>query len=136
MELNILKLASDTSNIKKIDNFTHKALKKNPMCGDYISFKINIKKGVIDDLSYESKSCIYCQASASLISNFFVKKKLNFVIETIKLINKYYENQNIIISGTLKKIFNKKNYKRKDCICLPIKAMSQALKVKKIINPK
>ena len=106
------------------------------MCGDYIIFKLNIKKGIIDDLSYESKSCIYCQASASLISNFFVKKKLNFVIETIKLINKYYENQNIIISGTLKKIFNKNNYKRKDCICLPIKAMSQALKVKKIINPK
>ena len=130
MELNILKLASDTSNIKKIENFTHKALKKNPMCGDYIIFKIHVKKGLIFDLSYESKSCIYCQASASLISNFFIKKKLNFVIEKIQLINKYYQDPNIIISGTLKKIFNKKNYKRKECICLPIKAISQALKVK------
>ena len=42
MDLDILKIASDTKNMKKLENFTHSALKKNPMCGDYIklSFKV------------------------------------------------------------------------------------------------
>ena len=42
--MNILKIASDTKNMKKLENFTHSALKKNPMCGDYIKLKINLKK--------------------------------------------------------------------------------------------
>ena len=74
MELNILKIASDTSHNKILNNFTHSAYKKNPMCGDYIIFKIYMKKQIIEDISYETKSCIYCQASASLISKHFLKK--------------------------------------------------------------
>ena len=47
MELNILKIASDTSHNKILNNFTHRAYKKNPMCGDYIIFKIYMKKQII-----------------------------------------------------------------------------------------
>ena len=47
MDLDILKIASDTENMKKLENFTHSALKKNPMCGDYIKLKINLKKNII-----------------------------------------------------------------------------------------
>ena len=43
MDLDILKIASDTKNMKKLENFTHSALKKNPMCGDFIKLKINLK---------------------------------------------------------------------------------------------
>ena len=130
MELNILKIASDTSHNKTLNNFTHSAYKKNPMCGDYIIFKIYMKKQIIEDISYESKSCIYCQASASLISKHFLKKKVVHVVKVIKLINQYYKNNDIEISGIMKKIFNKKNLKRKECIYLPIKALSGALKLR------
>ena len=51
MELNILKIASDTSHNKILNNFTHRAYKKNPMCGDYIIFKIYMKKQIIEDIS-------------------------------------------------------------------------------------
>ena len=47
MDLDILKIASDTKNMKKLENFTHSALKKNPMCGDYIKLKINLKKKIM-----------------------------------------------------------------------------------------
>ena len=47
MDLDILKIASDTKNMKKSENFTHNALKKNPICGDYIKLKINLKKNII-----------------------------------------------------------------------------------------
>ena len=134
MELNILKIASDTSHNKTLNNFTHSAYKKNPMCGDYIIFKIYMKKQIIEDISYESKSCIYCQASASLISKHFLKKKVVYVVKVIKLLNQYYKNHDIEISGIMKKIFNKKNLKRKECIYLPIKALSVALKIENLIN--
>ena len=134
MELNILKIASDTSHNKTLNNFTHSAYKKNPMCGDYIIFKIYMKKQIIEDISYETKSCIYCQASASLISKHFLKKKLVYVVKVTKLINQYYKNHDIEISGIMKKIFNKKNLKRKECIYLPIKALSGALKIENLFN--
>ena len=134
MELNILKIASDTSHNKILNNFTHRAYKKNPMCGDYIIFKIYVKKQIIEDISYESKSCIYCQASASLISKHFLKKKVVYVVKVIKLLNQYCKNHDIEISGIMKKIFNKKNLKRKECIYLPIKALSGALKIENLIN--
>ena len=134
MELNILKIASDTSDNKILNNFTHRAYKKNPMCGDYIIFKIYMKKQIIEDISYETKSCIYCQASASLISKHFLKKKLVYVVKVIKLTNQYYKNHDIEISGVMKKIFNKKNLKRKECIYLPIKALSGALKIENLFN--
>ena len=134
MELNILKIASDTSHNKTLNNFTHSAYKKNPMCGDYIIFKIYMKKQIIEDISYETKSCIYCQASASLISKHFLKKKLVYVVKVTKLINQYYKNHDIEISGVMKKIFNKKNLKRKECIYLPIKALSGALKIENLFN--
>ena len=48
MELNILKIASDTSHKKTLNNYTHSAYKKNQMCGDYIIFKIYMKKQIIE----------------------------------------------------------------------------------------
>ena len=98
-------------------------------------FTIGIsEKQIIEDISYETKSCIYCQASASLISKHFLKKKLVYVVKVIKLTNQYYKNHDIEISGVMKKIFNKKNLKRKECIYLPIKALSGALKIENLFN--
>ena len=129
MELNILKIAADTTNVRKLSNFTHSAFKKNPMCGDFISLKINLKKSIVKDLGYETKSCIYCQASASLVSKFVINNNLESIIKKIKSINSFYKDQEFVVKGNLFKIFNKKNLKRKDCIYLPVKAISYALKL-------
>jgi len=131
MDLDILKIAADTKNMRKLENFTHSSFKKNPLCGDYIKLKIKLKKNVIKDIGYETKSCVYCQASASLISKIIINNNLNSVIQKIKSINKFYHNQDIIIKGKLLKIFNKKNFKRKNCIYLPINAIAEALNIKK-----
>ena len=130
MELEILKIASNTSNLKEIDIYTHKSEKKNPMCGDIITIEINVKKNKIQDIGYKSKSCIYCQASASLLSNFLVNQKLEEARLILKSTKIFYNDKNYIIKGKLKKIFNKKNYKRKECIYLPVRAISDALKFK------
>ena len=116
MELEILKIASNTANLKEIDIYTHKSEKKNPMCGDIVTIEINVKKNKIQDIGYKSKSCIYCQASASLLSNFLVNQKLEKARLILKSTKIFYNDENYIIKGKLKKIFNKKNYKRKECI--------------------
>ena len=130
MELEILKIASNTTNLKEIDIYTHKSEKKNPMCGDIVTIEINVKKNKIQDIGYKSKSCIYCQASASLLSNFLVNQKLEEARLILKSTKIFYNDKNYIIKGKLKKIFNKKNYKRKECIYLPVRAISDALKFK------
>ena len=58
MELNILKIASDTSHNKTLNNFTHRAYKKNPMCGDFISLKINLKNESFNLYTYSNFSLI------------------------------------------------------------------------------
>ena len=115
---------------EKIQNFTHKSKHKNPICGDEMEVGVKISKDQILDFAYNCKSCIYCQASASLITKNIINKNLKSVIQKIKLINKFYHNQEISIEGKLFKIFNKKNYKRKNCIYLPINAIVEALKIK------
>ena len=130
MELEILKIASNTANLKEIDIYTHKSEKKNPMCGDIVTIEINVKKNKIQDIGYKSKSCIYCQASASLLSNFLVNQKLEKARLILKSMEIFYNDKNYIIKGKLKKIFNKKNYKRKECLYLPVRAISDALKFK------
>ena len=68
MDLKILEIASNTENIKIVENFTHKAKNKNPICGDEIEIRLKINNDKILDFGYQSKSCIYCQASASLLA--------------------------------------------------------------------
>ncbi len=128
MELEILKIASNTTNLKKMDIYTHKSEKKNSMCGDVVAIEINVKKNKIQDIGYKSKSCIYCQASASLLSKILINQELRKTRLILKSIKSFYNDKNYIIEGKLKKIFNKKNYKRKECIYLPVRAISDALK--------
>ena len=64
MDINILKIASDTKNNKYIHNSTHSMKYKSQICGDEIEIFLIIKDNVIKDFSYQSQSCIYCNASA------------------------------------------------------------------------
>ena len=66
----IIKIASDTSNcgIEKKSNLV--ATSKNKVCGDKITIEIEVFNDKIKRMSYETESCIFCQASASLLSKY------------------------------------------------------------------
>ena len=132
MDLKILEIASHTENNKVIKNFTHKSKNKNPLCGDEMEISLIIKNDVVNDVGYQSKSCIYCQASVSLLSKKIKNKKINeikkFIYNGEKLFNdvktkldKHWKDFNIIL--------NKKNLSRKECLLLPLKTILKALKV-------
>ena len=68
MDLEILKIASDNDNNRSIQDYTHQSKLKNPLCGDEILINLIIKKDKIVEFGYQGKSCVYCQASANLLS--------------------------------------------------------------------
>ena len=133
MDLEILKIASNTENHKTVKNHTHLSKNKNPICGDEMEISMLIKNDLIEDVGYQCKSCIYCQASASMLSKKIKNKKIIQVKNLISSIKYFFENTEIETNNEwndFKKIFNKKNISRKDCLLLPFRTVSKALKLK------
>ena len=85
MDLEIIKIASNTENNKILKNHTHSSKMKNSICGDEMQISIVIKDKKITDFGYQCKSCIYCQASVSALSinsiNQSVKSKFSFALK-------------------------------------------------------
>ena len=131
MDLKILKIASNTENNKVIDDFTHRSKNKNPICGDEMEISLMVKNDTVIDIGYQCKSCVYCQASVSLLSQKIKNKKLpeikNFVISCENI----FENTKTILEKNWKdflEIFDKKNISRKECLLLPLRTVLKALK--------
>ena len=76
MDLEILKIASNTENHKVIKNHTHYSENKNPICGDVMHISLIVKDNQIVEFGYQCNSCIYCQASVSLLSRKVVKDNI------------------------------------------------------------
>ena len=131
MNLDILKISSDTNNNKRIKNYTHHSKLKNSMCGDEMQIDLVIKKNKIIDFGYQGKSCVYCQASASLLSKISINENKSKINELCDDAKHYFEGnvENIEKKWkSLNKIFNDKNLSRKECILLPFKT------IKKIVS--
>ena len=131
MDLRILEIASHTENNKVIKNFTHKSKHKNPLCGDEMEISLIVKNNVIKDMGYQCKSCIYCQASVSLLSRKVKEKKINDIKNFISKGEKLFGNVKTSLEKhwkDFKEILNEKNIARKECLLLPLKTISKALK--------
>ena len=130
MDLRILEIASNTENNKIIDNFTHKSKNKNPICGDEMEISLIVENDKVIDMGYQCKSCVYCQASVSLLSQTIKDKNLDEVKDFINICENIFENTKIVLEKkwiSFKELFNKKNISRKDCLLLPIRTINKAL---------
>ena len=131
MDIEILKIASDTKNHKVLDNCTHKSKQKNPLCGDEMEISVKVVKDQIHDFGYQCKSCIFCQASVSVLSNFSINNNISNIDKAIIFFETFFQNEEVKIPKEYKKfevLFQKNNLSRKDCILLPFKALNKALK--------
>jgi len=134
MNLEILKIASNTDNHKVLNNHTHHSKLKNPICGDEMQVSVKIVKDNIVDFGYQCKSCIYCQASASLLSRNSINKTILQVKNLLKISETFFEKKNSIFPkewSTFNKIFNEQNISRKECLLLPFKTLAKALELEK-----
>ncbi len=59
MDLEVIKIAENTTNYKHIKNHSHKYKHKNAICGDEIEITLKIRDRKIIDFGYQTKSCIY-----------------------------------------------------------------------------
>ena len=131
MDLEILKIASDTENHKVLTDYTHSSKGKNPLCGDEMKISLEVKNNKVLDFAYQCKTCIYCQASASVLSKFSINKSLEKITEIIAFVDEFFQNTNVKFPREWKqfeKLFKKKNISRKECILLPFKTLAKALK--------
>ena len=128
----IIKIASNTSNAGLDNEYSHKISLKNKLCGDKITLELIVLKKKILSMKYETESCVYCEASASLLS----KKIKKFNIKTIK--NEFRNFKNISKNKEFKipkkfsdfnKLLNSDNFNRYNCIFLPFDAVIKALKL-------
>ena len=76
MDLEVLNIAADTENNRNIEKRTHISKLKNSLCGDEMQIELVIKNKKILDFGYQGKSCIYCQASASLLSKISMNNQI------------------------------------------------------------
>ena len=130
MDLEILKIASNTENHKVIKNYTHYAKNNNPICGDEMHISITVKENEIIDFGYQCKSCIYCQASISLLSRNSINKKILHIKNLLDIAVAFYEKEDGSFPkewSVFNKIFNRKNISRKECLLLPFKTLTKAL---------
>ena len=131
MDLRILEIASNTENHKVVKNYTHQSKNKNPICGDEMEISLIVKNNRISDMGYQCRSCVYCQASVSMLSQKIKNEKLSNIKSLITLVESLFKETEVKVDSKwldFKEIMNKDNVSRKECLLLPFKTISKALK--------
>ena len=126
----VIKIASNTENHGKLDNHTHFSKMKNSICGDEMKIYLIVKNEKIANFKYECESCIYCQASVSLLSRKIKNKSVEKVKNFVHQAKNYFEKNTKSFDKEWKefgKIMNKKNISRKECLLLPVNTALDAL---------
>ena len=131
----IIKIASNTENHGALGNHTHSSKLKNAICGDEMKIYLIVKNDKITNFKYECESCIYCQASVSLLS----RKAKNKSIENVKNFAEHakncFEKNTKSFDKEWKefdKIMTKNNISRKECLLLPVNTALDALNKKSL----
>ena len=125
----VIKIASNTENHGALDNHTHFSKLKNTICGDEMKVYLIVENNKIIDFKYQCESCIYCQASVSLLSQNIKNKSIeNFKNFALEVKNSFKDK---VLFNKDWKVFNKimtsNNISRKECLLLPINTTVDAL---------
>ena len=127
----IIKIALNTKNVGLTNKYNFKSSLKNTMCGDKIELELIVKNSKINSMKYETESCVFCEASASLLAAKVKNLDLTTIINELNLLKKlgkykkktfpkHFKDFKILINGN--------NLKRINCINLPFDAVLKALR--------
>ena len=127
----IIKIASNSKNVGLTNKFTFKSSLKNSLCGDKIKLELNINKSILNSMKYETESCVYCEASASLLALKIKKLNTKTIVKELNLLKKAIKDEKRNLPTNFKDfkiLINKKNINRISCINLPFDAVLKALR--------
>jgi len=128
MDLKIIKIAANSKNNRLLSAYDYILKQKSSVCGDEIEISIKLKNNKISKIGYSSKSCIYTDASASLLSIYSKNKSLEEINDLTIFLKKYIKNKDLKFPKKwiiFNKLINKKNLSRKDCLMLPFNTLSK-----------
>ena len=131
----IIKIASNTENHGMLSHYTHSSKLKNAICGDEMKIYLIVEDDKITNFKYECESCIYCQASVSLLSRNAKNKSIEKVKNFAKQAKNCFEENSKSFDKDWKefdKIMTKNNISRKECLLLPINTALDALNKKSL----
>ena len=97
-----------------------------------MEIRLVVKDNIVKDMGYQCKSCVYCQASVSLLSRKIKDKSINEVKAFIEDAEKTFIDVKSSLDQNwkdFKELLNKKNISRKECLLLPLKTVLKALKI-------
>ena len=129
----IFKIASNTKNHGVLSDYTHFSKLKNSICGDEMKIYLIVENDKITNFKYQCESCIYCQASVSLLSIKAKNKSVEKVKKFAQEANKYFEKNINSFDKDWKEfnyIMTKNNISRKECLLLPLNTTLDALSKK------
>jgi len=127
----IFNQALNTSNVGLKNIYSHKATIKNSLCGDKITLELITKNRKIFSMKYETDSCLFCEASASLLSKKIKNLSIKDIKQDFKELKKICNDDKKDLPkkfSDFKQLFNSDNYNRFKCIFLPFDAVLKALK--------
>ena len=122
-EKKIIQIAANTNFYGLKDNCSFKSKATNKICGDQIAVEIDKN---FNFMRYESQSCIFTQASASILANNFTKIYRYGLKNVLKYIKKKLNGESANLPFKIKEmdvLVNKQNKNRKECITLPYDAI-------------
>ena len=128
----IIRLASNTSNVGLENKYSHKISLKNSTCGDKITLELIVDEKKISSMKYETVSCVYCEASASLLARKIKNIKLKDIKNDFTILKNVSTKKNVKIPKRLsdfRKLLNSDNFNRFKFIFLPVDAVLKALKL-------
>jgi len=129
----IIRIAANNNFLGLKGNAKYKHTLKNKNCGDEIKIEFDLEKKKLKNFRYEGENCIYCQASAALLSKNISKLNLENLSKLKVQIQEYFgknKKNQVLAVFDFKKLLKKENKNRKECISLPINAILSAPKIK------
>ena len=125
----IIKIASNTENHGALDNHTHFSKLKNAICGDEMKIYLLVENNKVVNFKYECESCIYCQASVSLLSRNAKNQSIEEIKDFAKQAKNSFDNKVSFnkVWKDFSKIMTNNNIARKECLLLPVNAVVDAL---------
>lgn len=133
---NLLRLAANAVGDGQMDNPDAEETLDNPTCGDRITMQVRVKDGVIADLKHQNRSCMLCQAAASLIGENAMGRELEEIASTRNNLQSMLQGEAVQATSDWKDIefFNvvASHKSRHHCVLLPFDALIKALETAKM----
>jgi SUF system NifU family Fe-S assembly protein len=133
---NLLRLAADAIGTGTLPDPDAEETLDNPTCGDRITVQVKLADGKITALNHENRSCMLCQASASMLSENAVGRGIEEILDTRENLRSMLNGEPVQDKSDWRDLefFNvvAAHKSRHQCILLPFDALIKALETIKM----